>query len=86
MRKEKTSSAIFHFDKRRTLRYTGENGGVVMTAKELMYVEDALESEKQLRAQCKAASSGFQDGELKDFAKQLEQKHQDIFNSFYSLL
>lgn len=57
-----------------------------MTEKELLYVEDALGHEQLFQTQCKDISSRIQDGELKNFAAQLEQKHRDIFNSFYGLL
>lgn len=57
-----------------------------MTEKELLYVEDALGHEQYFQTQCRDTASRMQDGELRQFAQQLEQKHKDIFQSFYSLL
>lgn len=57
-----------------------------MTEKELLYVEDALGHEQHFQTQCRDIAGRIQDGELKNFALQLEQKHKDIFQSFYSLL
>lgn len=57
-----------------------------MTEKELLYVQDALGHEQFLQTQCCNASSQIQDGELRTLAEQLEQKHKNIFSSFYSLL
>ncbi len=57
-----------------------------MTEKELLYVEDALGHEQYFQCQCRDCASRIQDGELRGFAQQLEQKHRDIFQSFYSLL
>ncbi len=57
-----------------------------MTSKELLYVEDALGHEKYFQAKCKETASQLQDTQLKAFVEQMAQKHQQIFQSFYSLL
>lgn len=57
-----------------------------MTPKELLYVEDALGHEKFLRAQCQQAVGNLTDPELKNFAQQLIQKHQELFAQFYNLV
>lgn len=57
-----------------------------MTAKELLYVEDALGHEQYFQTKCSETAQQIQDSELKTFAQQLEQKHKEIFQSFYSLL
>ena len=57
-----------------------------MTEKELLYVEDALGHEQYFRAQCRDTACRIEDGELKRFAQQLEQKHGEIFQSFLGLL
>lgn len=57
-----------------------------MTEKELLYVEDALGHEQYFQTQCRDAAGRIQDGELRNFAQQLEQKHGEIFRSFLSLL
>lgn len=57
-----------------------------MTDKELLYVEDALGHEQLFQNQCRDCVSRLQDGELRSFVQHLEQKHKDIFQSFYGLL
>ncbi len=57
-----------------------------MTTKELLYVEDALGHEQYFQTQCAEAAQQIQDGELKSLAQQVQQKHQEIFKNFYSLL
>ncbi|MBQ7505499.1 MAG: hypothetical protein IJT79_09350 [Ruminococcus sp.] len=57
-----------------------------MTTKELLYVEDALGHEQYFQTQCEQTAQQIQDGELKNLAQQMQQKHQQIFNNFYSLL
>ncbi|MCH5298578.1 MAG: hypothetical protein J1E96_02330 [Ruminococcus sp.] len=57
-----------------------------MTTKELLYVEDALGHEQYFQTKCSETANQIQDSELKTFAQQLEQKHKEIFQSFYSLL
>lgn len=57
-----------------------------MTSKELLYVEDALGHEQYFQTQCKETASRIQDTELKACIQQMEQKHQQIFESFYGLL
>ena len=57
-----------------------------MTTKELLYVEDALGHEQYFQTQCAQTAQQIQDSELKSLANQMQQKHQEIFKSFYSLL
>lgn len=57
-----------------------------MTSKELLYVEDALGHEKYFQAKCKETAGQLQDTQLKAFVEQMAQKHQQLFQSFYSLL
>ncbi len=57
-----------------------------MTSKELMYVEDALGHEQYFQTQCRETANQIQDGELRNFAQQLEQQHKNIFQNIYSLL
>lgn len=57
-----------------------------MTSKELNYVEDALGHEKYFRTKCQEAANQLQDAELKACVQQMEQKHQQLFQSFYNLL
>lgn len=57
-----------------------------MTEKELLYVEDALGHEKYFQTQCCNTASQLQDAELKSCVQQMENKHKQIFQSFYGLL
>ena len=57
-----------------------------MTSKELLYVEDALGHEQYFQTACKEAASQIYDAELKTCIEQMAQKHQQIFQSFYSLV
>lgn len=57
-----------------------------MSPKELLYIEDALGHEKYLKSQCQKVYANIQDGELKNYVKQLEDRHNQIFKDIYGLL
>lgn len=57
-----------------------------MTGKELIYIEDALGHEQYFRTKCRETASQVKDPDLKTCIQQMEQKHQQIFQSFYGLL
>ncbi len=57
-----------------------------MTPKELLYVEDALGHEKQMKTALGDFASQMQDSELKTYVQGLATKHNDTFSKFYSLL
>ena len=57
-----------------------------MTEKELLYVEDALGHEQYFQTACQNTTNQLQDNDLKSFARDMEQKHRTIFQSFYDLL
>jgi hypothetical protein len=57
-----------------------------LTGKELLYVEDALGHEEFLKSCACKTSSQLQDEELKNFMKELETKHTNLFNKFLNLL
>ncbi|MCD7775555.1 MAG: hypothetical protein LUG85_06125 [Clostridiales bacterium] len=57
-----------------------------MTSKELLYVEDALSHEQYFQTQCAETVKQLSDGELKTCIEQMQQKHRQIFQSFYGLL
>ncbi len=57
-----------------------------MSPKELLYVEDALGNEKQMKTACCDLANQIQDAELKSFVEGLSAKHQETFGKFYSLL
>lgn len=57
-----------------------------MTTKELLYLEDALGHEKYFQTKCNEVMTQMQDPQLKNSVSDMAQKHQQIFQSFYSLL
>ncbi len=57
-----------------------------MTAKELLYVEDALGHEQYFKTQCTETMNQIQDAELKNCIQEMMQKHDKLFQSFYGLL
>ncbi|MDO4279909.1 MAG: hypothetical protein Q4C69_13865 [Lachnoclostridium edouardi] len=57
-----------------------------MSPKELSYIEDALGHEKFLKTQCQEAAQNLQDPDLKAYAQQLAQKHEQIFTNLYNLV
>ena len=63
-----------------------KKGNEKMSPKELMYVQDALGHEEQMKKSFCDFSSQLQDPDLKNLASQLCQKHTALFDSFYSLL
>ncbi len=57
-----------------------------MSPKELLYIDDALGHEKFLISQCQQAASALKDPQLRSFAQQLQQHHQQLFNRLYQLV
>mgnify|MGYP004699387459 CR=1 FL=1 len=57
-----------------------------MSPKELLYIEDALGHETFLKTQCQQAAQNLQDPELKQYAQQLADQHQQLFKRFYNLV
>ena len=57
-----------------------------MSPKELLYIEDALGHEKQMKDCCADFASRLQDAGLKNFVQDLARKHQNNFDRLYSLL
>ncbi len=57
-----------------------------MSPKELLYIEDALGHEEQLKTSCQDFASQLQDPELKSFVQGLCGRHQECFNRIYGLL
>ena len=58
----------------------------MMSPKELMYIEDALGHEQQMKTACADASSKLEDKELSAFVCSLSERYEKAFKSFYSLL
>ena len=57
-----------------------------MSPKELLYIEDALGHEQQMKSCCQGFVGQIQDAELKSFVQTLCGKHEQTFNRLYSLL
>lgn len=57
-----------------------------MTSKELLYVEDALGHEKFMKCCASKTSSKLTDVKLSTYVKELETKHQELYNKFLNLL
>ena len=57
-----------------------------MSPKELLYIEDALGHEAQMKAACTDFADKLQDADLKNFVNQICQKHNECFNRMYGLL
>lgn len=59
---------------------------VNMSPKELLYIEDALGHEKQIKCTCQDSAAKLEDKELASFASSLAQKHTECFNKFLGLV
>jgi len=57
-----------------------------MSPKELMYIQDALSHEQFLKSQCMQAAQSLTNPELKSFASQLAQQHEQLFQKLYQLV
>lgn len=57
-----------------------------MSPKELLYIDDALGHEQQIKTCCQDSANQLQDPELKSFVSQLSARHTQCFNRFYGLL
>ncbi len=57
-----------------------------MSPKELLYIEDALSHEKQVKTCCTDSANQLEDTELVNFTVKLGQRHNECYNRFYSLL
>ena len=67
-------------------RMRNKNSEVFMSPKELLYIEDALGHEKQIKATCQDSAAKLEDKELASFASSLAQKHTECFNKFLGLV
>jgi hypothetical protein len=59
---------------------------VLMTSKELLYVEDALGHEEFMKKCSKTTSSKLKDVALANYVAELEKEHCDLYNKFLNLL
>ena len=57
-----------------------------MSPKELLYIDDALGHETQLKAACTDFASKIEDAELKSFVSSIAQNKSQCISRFYGLL
>lgn len=57
-----------------------------MSEKELLYLEDALQHEQFLKAQCTEVASKLTDPELRNFVSGLAATHQELYKTLYNAL
>lgn len=57
-----------------------------MSPKELLYIEDALGHEQQIKCLCTDSANKIQDPELKNLISSITSRHTECFNRFYGLL
>lgn len=57
-----------------------------MSPKELLYIEDALGHEKQIKMTCQDSMNKLKDKELSNFVNSIAEKHTACFNKFYGLV
>ena len=57
-----------------------------MSPKELLYIDDALGHETQMKAACTDFASKLQDSELRNFVSSIAQNKSQCINRFYGLL
>ena len=57
-----------------------------MSPKELLYIEDTLGHEKQIKATCGESAKNLTDKDLQSFVMSIGTKHSECFNKFYGLL
>ena len=57
-----------------------------MSPKELLYIEDALGHEKQIKCTCQDSAAQLNDVELANFVSTLAEKHTQCFNKFLGLV
>jgi hypothetical protein len=57
-----------------------------MSPKELLYIDDTLGHERQIKACCTDSADKISDPELKGFIGEIAARHTQAFNRFYTLL
>ena len=57
-----------------------------MSPKELLYIEDALGHEKQIKSICKTGEEQLFDPELRNLFCEVAQRQGECFSQFYQLL
>jgi len=61
-------------------------GGIFMTEKELLYVEDAISNARLAETKCNYWASQLTDKNLQNYARQLADRHKQIYTAVYQLL
>jgi len=59
---------------------------ILMSPKELNYVDDALGHEAYMKTKCSDIASSVQDPELRKMVEGMTQKHEQLFNNFMKLV
>ena len=67
-------------------QYAPKKEEVEMSPKELLYIEDALGHEKQIKTTCQDSMEKLQDKDLSNFVSTIAQRHTTCFNNFYTLI
>lgn len=57
-----------------------------MSPKELLYIEDTLSHEKQIKCTCKDSVAKLENKELANFVEGLASRHTQCFNKIYNLV
>ena len=57
-----------------------------MSPKELLYIEDTLGHEKQIKTTCRESAMALEDVSLQDFVTTVGNSHSNTFKKFYGLL
>ena len=57
-----------------------------MSPKELLYIDDVLGHETNMKVACADFAGKLENSELKSFVSEISQKHAQCFNKFYGLL
>lgn len=57
-----------------------------MSPKELLYIEDALNHEQDLKKSCTDLANQLQDAELKRFVQGIADRQSTSYSKFYSLI
>ncbi|HHU55549.1 MAG TPA: hypothetical protein GXZ48_02505 [Acholeplasmataceae bacterium] len=57
-----------------------------MTEKELLYVEDAINNARLVETKCNHWAQELTDPNLQNFARQVAERHRQIYTAVYQLL
>jgi len=57
-----------------------------MTEKELLYIEDTINHARLIETKCNHWATELTDANLKNFARQVAERHRQIYTAIYQLL